>query len=143
MEKYPSHFLVTGKPGCGKTTFVKNLLPGFSSLSPTGFYPEEVREGKTRVGFRLVSLDGRISLLAHIGFRSGYHVGKYGVDRVEFESFLGTISFQDASLVVIDEIGKMECISEHFCRMIEELLSSEKCLLATIAEKGTPFIEDI
>ena len=37
----------------------------------------------------------------------------------------------------------MECISGQFCHLVEDLLSSEKCLLATIASRGTPFIEAI
>jgi len=108
-----------------------------------GFYTEEIREGKMRVGFRGVSLDGRTFLLARSGFSSRFRVGKYGVDKTGFESFLATIPFQDAGLVIIDEIGKMECISGLFCHLVEDLLSSEKCLLATIASRGTPFIEAI
>lgn len=143
MRELPSNILITGPPGCGKTTVIRSISSDLSSFSPAGFYTEEVREGKMRVGFRGVSLDGRTFLLAHTGFPSCFRVGKYGVDKTGFESFLATIRFQDAGLVVIDEIGKMECISGKFCHLVEDLLSSEKCLLATIASGGTPFIEAI
>jgi nucleoside-triphosphatase len=143
MRNHPSNILITGHPGCGKTTLIRNILSDLSSFSPAGYYTEEVREGKMRVGFRGVSLDGRSFLLAHSGSLSRFRVGKYGVDIAGFESFLGTISFQDAGLVVIDEIGKMECLSGRFCQLVENLLSSDKCLLATIASRGTSFIEAI
>ncbi|MDH7491956.1 MAG: nucleoside-triphosphatase [Methanolinea sp.] len=143
MKERTTNILITGPPGCGKTTLIKNIISDLSFLSPVGFYTEEIREGKMRVGFRGVSLDGRTFLLARSGFSSRFQVGKYGVDKAGFESFLATISFQDAGFVVIDEIGKMECISGQFCHLVEDLLSSEKCLLATIASRGTPFIEAI
>lgn len=143
MQEYPSNILITGFPGCGKTTLIRSLLPDLSPFSPAGFYTEDIREGKTRVGFRCVSLDGRTILLSHSGSSSRFRVGKYGVDIDAFESFLGTIGFDDAGLVVIDEIGKMECMSRRFCQLVESILSLDKCLLATIAAKGTPFIEAI
>ena len=65
-------------------------------------------------------------------------MGRYGVDVAGFEDFLDRISFldQNAKLVMIDEIGKMECFSEKFVSLITDVLDSEKFLIATIALKG-------
>jgi nucleoside-triphosphatase len=37
---------------------------------------------------------------------------------------------------MIDEIGKMECLSDDFTKIISDILNSEKPLIATIAQKG-------
>jgi nucleoside-triphosphatase len=44
---------------------------------------------------------------------------------------------------MIDEIGKMECLSDQFKKLMRELLDSEKWVIATIALKGSGLIEEI
>jgi nucleoside-triphosphatase len=46
-------------------------------------------------------------------------------------------------LIVIDEIGKMECFSSLFRELVRECLDSPVPFLATIALRGTPPIEQI
>ena len=46
-------------------------------------------------------------------------------------------------LIVIDEIGKMELLSNRFRGLIQEIMISEKQLLATIALKGEGLIQEI
>jgi nucleoside-triphosphatase len=46
-------------------------------------------------------------------------------------------------VVLIDEIGKMECQSPKFRTFIESLLRFDTSVIATIAEHGTPFIESL
>jgi len=137
--------LITGLPGVGKTTLIKKISEAFKNFHPAGFYTEEIREGGVRKGFALVNLDGRKGLLSHIDIRSSHRVGKYGVDIKGFEDFLGTIPFFDpsAQLIVIDEIGKMECLSDRFQKLMREILGSEKLLIATIAVKGGGLIEEV
>jgi nucleoside-triphosphatase len=139
------NILLTGLPGVGKTTFIKKLSEKLSSIKPVGFYTEEIRERGIRRGFDLMSLDGRRGLLSHVGIESPYRVGKYRVDVKGFEDFLESIAFlaPATSLIIIDEIGKMECLSPKFRRLIKEILDSEKMLITTIAFKGGGFIEEI
>ncbi|MCQ8894678.1 MAG: hypothetical protein NQU46_08655 [Methanolinea sp.] len=142
--EYPvKNLLVTGMPGCGKTTLVKGILPFLEPYHPAGFYTQEIREKGKRVGFSLVSTGGERAILAHVQCQSRFHVGKYGVDIGGFEKFLATIPFQGARLVVIDEIGKMESLSGEFRRIVDEILASPSFCLATIAARGTPWIEGI
>lgn len=139
------NILITGLPGCGKTTLFRKLAQQFRHLRPVGFFTEEIREAGVRKGFALRSLDGRQGVLAHVGFSGGPRVGKYGVDVAGFENFLGEISLDEpkAGLVMIDEIGKMECLSRRFQQMIREILGSERLLIATIAQHGGGLIEEI
>jgi nucleoside-triphosphatase len=133
-----THILITGLPGSGKTTLFKKLLDALRNLNPIGFYTSEIREGGTRKGFRLKSLDGRSGVLAHVGFQTGYRVGKYAVDLEGFEAFLRPLVLlsPQSGLVMIDEIGKMECLSVAFRKWIKHVFDSPTAIVATIAQKG-------
>jgi nucleoside-triphosphatase len=139
------NILITGYPGVGKTMLIIRLAQAMMHYRPVGFYTTEIRKRGIRQGFELVSLDGRRDLLAHVDIKSPLHVGKYGVDVSGFERFIAGIEFFDAGspYVIIDEIGKMECLSPRFCKLILNLLDSDKTLIATIAYKGPAFITDI
>jgi nucleoside-triphosphatase len=71
--------LLTGAPGCGKTTLIKQVV-GRLSVPVCGFYTEEIRQGAQRQGFKLVTLDGQTDIMAHIDFNGPTRVGKYGLD---------------------------------------------------------------
>jgi nucleoside-triphosphatase len=57
-----------GLPGIGKTTLVQkvcNMLRD-GGFSVKGFFTEELRKGGTRVGFDVVTLDGKRGALARL-----------------------------------------------------------------------------
>ena len=139
------NLLITGLPGVGKTALIKKTCEALKRFDPVGFYTEEIREGSERKGFELIGSNGRRGLLSHKNIRSPYRVGQYKVDIKGFEGFLGTISFFNplTRLIVIDEIGKMECLSESFKELLKEILDSEKTLIATIALKGSGLIAEV
>jgi len=139
------NILITGLPGVGKTKLVKKLVEELKQFHPVGFYTEEIREEGTRKGFALISLDGKRGLLSHTDIKSPHRVGTYRVDVKGFEVFLTFLPLLNPStrLVIIDEIGKMECFSEQFKECLIECLNSEKWVLATIALKGSGFIEEV
>jgi nucleoside-triphosphatase len=140
------NILITGLPGSGKTTLIRRLAHSLREYVPVGFMTEEIREMGIRRGFRLLSLDGdRRGVLAHVDIKGPQTVGKYGVDLEEFERFLADLKLQGPSdrLVIIDEIGKMECLSSAFRRLVASLLDSPAPLLATIALRAGGFIDEI
>jgi len=137
--------LITGLPGVGKTTLILKLAEQLRDLQPVGFYTEEIREGGVRKGFGLQSFDGRKGLLSHVDAKSRHRVGKYGVDVSGLERFIESIPFHapETKLIIIDEIGTMECLSSEFRKLIDEILDSDKLLIATIALRGSSFIARI
>ena len=145
MGLIKKNILLTGLPGVGKTTLIRRLSEELKNLHPAGFYTEEIREEGFRKGFELISLDGKRGLLSHVEIKSPYRVGKYKVDVKGFEGFLDSIAFfsPETKLIIIDEIGKMECLSPEFKRLIKEILDSEKMVVTTIAFKGSGLIEEI
>ncbi len=145
MNLRKKNILITGLPSVGKTTLIKKLSEVLESFDPVGFYTEEIREGGERKGFELISLEGKRALLSHKEIRSPYKVGQYKVDVKSFEDFLGSIpSFNPSTcLIIIDEIGKMECLSHRFQKILKEILDSEKWVIATIAMKGSGLIAEV
>ena len=145
MDQAKKNILLTGLPRVGKTTLIKKLSEELYNQHPVGFYTEEIKEAGRRKGFGLIGLDGKRGLLSHIDINSPFRVGRYKVDVKGFEDFLKGISFfnPEMNLIIIDEIGKMECFSHKFRGMINNILDSEKMLITTIALKGGGLIEEI
>jgi nucleoside-triphosphatase len=129
-----SAYLLTGSPGTGKTSLIKQALAG-TDINAGGFYTEEIRTGGTRAGFRLVTLGGSEVTLSHVDFNKHFRVGKYGVD-VDALERIGIAALTEAAgqcdLVIIDEIGRMELLSAAFCDIVNEIIRSGKTVLGTI-----------
>ncbi len=143
MER--QNLLVTGSPGTGKTTIVARLIERLTGLRIAGFYTEEIRKHGVRNGFEIVDVRGMRVLLSHIDIRGNQRVGKYGVDVAAFERYLETVPFFSAAtdLAIIDEIGKMECLSAKFRELVLDLLDSPVLTVATIALRGEGIIERV
>lgn len=137
--------LLTGAPGSGKTTAIRRALDA-ARPDAGGFYTREIRVAGQRLGFEIVTLDGQTGLLAHLDIPGSPRVGRYGVDLTALED-LGIESLQAAArrggLVVVDEIGPMECLSAAFCHTIEAILDSSADVLGTIVERPAPFPDRI
>ncbi len=147
MAGAPLRVLLTGPPGCGKTTAVVRIVGALGrKVKMAGFYTEETREAGRRVGFRWLRLDGRTGTLAHVKIKSPHRVSKYGVDLGSFEGEVVSVLDPDTpgvDLFVIDEIGKMECFSGKFVDAVRRLLKSDRSVLATVAEKGSGLIQEV
>ena len=139
-------FLLTGRPGCGKTTLIKRVVNKLA-LPPGGFYTVEMREAGTRVGFKLVTLDGEEAVFAHVDIKTQQRVGKYGLDLSALQTAIEAIraAMHAQQLVVIDEIGPMELRSRAFRDVVNEAFDSPgaSAILATITVRSFPFTNAI
>lgn len=146
MSSKSAKILLTGLPGCGKTTALIQIASSLEHNKVAGFYTQEIREANSRKGFRWRCFDGAEGILAHIDIKSPFKLGKYRVDIAGFEKLvlpLLDVDKTDADLFIIDEIGKMECFSEKFVAAIRRLFASDKSVLATVAQKGAGLISEI
>jgi nucleoside-triphosphatase THEP1 len=141
-----SVFLLTGEPRMGKTTMIKKLINEIGLDICGGFYTEEIRNSKDRVGFRCVSITGESVEIANVESPSKTRIGRYGIDVERFEGFAIRI-LQDALLskkiVVIDEIGFMQMLSNSFQKLVYEIISDKKIVLGTIPLQGDRIINKI
>jgi nucleoside-triphosphatase len=127
-------YLLTGRPGTGKTSLIKQVVAEFK-VKAGGFYTEEIRSQGTRLGFKLITLDGHEATLAHTDFDKRFQVGKYGVD-IESLDRVGVSALrraaEDCDLVVVDEIGKMEMFSADFRGVVLQIIDGGRRVLGTI-----------
>ena len=136
------HILLRGKPGIGKTTIIKKLCEKLPRESAQGFFTIEIRDKSERIGFDVVTLNGKRGILARKNQASQYMVGKYGIDLISFERIaLPELQIHEQTkLIIIDEIGKMECCSRNFIQQVQLLFDSRIPIIATIPIYDIPFV---
>lgn len=140
------NFLITGPPGCGKTTLIKEILKEIK-IKAQGFFTEEIRKENSRVGFEIVSLEKKRKIFAHKDFKSPFQVSKYKVDLKAFEEIaleaLKKGLEDPRTLIVIDEIGRMELFSKKFQKLVIKAFNAPNKVLATIMLKPHPFCDKL
>jgi len=138
-------YLLTGRPGTGKTSLIKQVVARMKGKAG-GFYTEEIRTQGVRQGFRLVTLDGEETILAHVSIHSPYRVSKYGVDVGALDR-VGVPALRKAAqqgdLVVVDEIGKMELFSTAFREAVSGMVGSGIRILGTVMLNSNPWADAI
>src|SRR6266850_4593281 len=139
-----SVLLLTGPPGSGKTTALRHAADRLRDRRLGGFYTEEIRLRGQRMGFRAVTFDGQAWDLARVDRPGPPRVGRYGVDLAVMDALAARLA-PDARVDVwlVDEIGKMECLSPAFVTALRSLLDGRTPMVATIAQRGTGFIAEV
>lgn len=142
-----TRLFLTGPPGCGKTTAIRRTLERLARPA-AGFFTQEVRvpHGGGRLGFDVESLDGHRGPLARIG-GDGPRVGRYRVDVPSFDAIgvraLELALEQPGTVLVIDELGKMEFLSPRFLELLPRLLAAPNPLLGTILARPHPVADRV
>ncbi|RIA93723.1 nucleoside-triphosphatase [Glomus cerebriforme] len=155
---------LTGNPRVGKTTIISKVVKYLQTTYPEtisthGFYTSEVLgSDNSRVGFDIITIDGQKGVLSRknlplpiANYNNIPKVGAYMVFLEEFERLAVpsiTINEYDdkkkeskKQVIVIDEVGKMECFSNKFNETVRNLVLRENinenvndvCVIGTVA----------
>ena len=129
----------------GKTTLVRRIAASLDQQRVAGFYTEEIRQRGARVGFQLTTFDGTNRLMAHVAFPKTHRVGRYGVDVAAIDAAVDSALAPEggANVFLVDEIGKMECLSDLFLEAVRRLLETPVPFLATVARRGSGLIAEV
>ncbi len=127
--------LLTGLPGTGKTTLLQTLIPLLED--PFWVLCREIRNAAgQRVGFEVEASTGSQGLLAHKqDIQSTAVIGDYRVDLGAIDALLSdpiADAMQAHTFLLIDEIGRMQMLSDAFTRTIRQLCVGEYDFIATI-----------
>lgn len=140
--------LLTGPPGCGKTTVIRRLLELLPPGSAAGFYTQEIREGGRRTGFAATVVGGPEIVFARAGGAGRHRVGRYAVDVATFEEAVlrrlaDALEDPSKRFLVIDEIGKMELLVPGFRELVLACLDDPRPVAATILLAPHPFADRV
>jgi len=143
---------ITGMPSVGKTQTLLKIIEKIeeSGYVLQGMITEPVKVKKKRVGFYVTDWQTREKkVFAHVDFVTKEKVGDYGVDLKVLEeigvpAIERAIDDDDVDIIIIDEVGKMEMLSEKFCETVTDALDSDKPIMVTLHKKSrTPLLQDI
>ena len=137
------NIFLTGAPSSGKTTVIKKVIEKLNHPA-NGFYTEEDKIAGKRVGFLMKTLDGKKGYLAHQDIKSDFHIRRYGVSIENIENIaVPSITPVKDNIIILDEIGKMECFSEAFKQAATRALDAPNIVIGTITYGGGGFILEI
>jgi nucleoside-triphosphatase len=143
MVDRKKNIFLTGAPSSGKTTVIKKIV-GRLTCPAKGFYTEEEKAEGKRVGFLMKTFDGRRGYLAHQDIRSPFRIRRYGVSIENIETIaVPSLAPAEGNVIILDEIGKMECFSEVFKEAAVHALDSPCVVIGTITFGGDDFIRSV
>ncbi len=143
MTDLRKNIFLTGAPASGKTTVIKKVIARLPCPAK-GFYTEEERSEGRRVGFVMKTIGGKSGCLAHQDIKSDFHIRRYGVCIENIEALAApSIAPRNRDIIILDEIGKMECFSDVFKQAVLDALGSKNIVIGTITFGGDDFIARI
>lgn len=141
---------ITGLQGAGKTYALVKVIEMLEEEGKKvgGMITRPIIEDRKRVGFYVIDWEtDEKGILAHMDFDTDFEVGKFNVDLKTLET-VGVSALrratEEADIIVIDEVGKMEVESEDFVDAVKEALEAEKPMLLTLHKKSrNPLLQNI
>jgi len=135
-EGRKNNILITGSPGCGKTTVLLKLseMLRADGYIVGGILSPEIRNGKYRSGFRIVDMLGGEGILSHVNlFREDVpKVSRYGINLDDLDRVSRSALNRHADVFIIDEIGPMELRSQVFISEVVGVLDSDVPVAASV-----------
>lgn len=131
--------LIDGPPASGKSTLAVRTVDVLRERGEQlfGFTTSEIRRGGRRTGFTVTGVASRLERVLAARGADGPQVGSYGVDVEAFEE-VALIELENGlelgATLVVDEIGKMELLSDAFAALVPRLFEAPR-LLATVQRR--------
>ena len=141
---------ITGLPNAGKTYALLKIIEMLEEAGGRvgGMVTEPIIQNGRRRGFWVTDwATKKRMVLASQEIESKVKVGLHGVD-IEALNGVGVNAIrqatEEADIVVVDEVGKMEMESEEFVEAVKDALDSEKTVILTLHKKSrNPLLQDI
>lgn len=141
---------LSGLPGAGKTAALLRVIRQLEARGEMvgGMVTDEIEEAGHRVGFKVTDwMSKEEGVLASVEYSSTTEVEGYGVD-IDALNEIGVKAIEraidQADVVVIDEIGKMESESDAFIAAVKHAMDSRKNIIMTMHKKSrNPLLQNI
>ncbi|HTS33222.1 MAG TPA: NTPase [Thermoplasmata archaeon] len=141
---------ITGLPGSGKTQTLLRIIHLLEEegVNVGGMVTEPIVEKQRRTGFQITDwMTKEHEVFAHESLKSRVRSGRYGVNLTALEG-LGIRALaearENADVIVIDEVGKMEVESDLFTQAVVATLDAKKSIIMTLHKKSrNPLLQDI
>ncbi|MEM2435860.1 MAG: NTPase [Nitrososphaerota archaeon] len=129
---------VTGPPGCGKTTLVEQVASILrrDGKVVAGIITREVREGGRRIGFNIIDIETLQAVpLARESGETGPRIGRYRVYVENLDGYASDVidrALGRGGIVIVDEVGPMELMSQRFRSVLERVLRNAREAILTL-----------
>lgn len=135
--------LLSGNPRSGRTTVLRTAATAVSGFGPRGMLTEALEtDHGDRLGYRLVTFDGREAVVAHRRFDTDVTLGPYGVDLDALDDFVDTAldPKRPAAVWLVDEVSRLTTLSDRFETRMQALLDGDAPIVATVSARGSGFV---
>ncbi len=141
---------ITGLPNTGKTQLLMKIIEMLEAeeMIVGGMITEAIIFKNKKVGFYVIDwLTKKKRKFAHENIESNIHVENYGVDMRALDA-VGVkaikTAIDEADVIIIDEVGKLEVESPGFVKVVNDALDSDKPIILTLHKKSrNPLLQDI
>jgi nucleoside-triphosphatase THEP1 len=135
----PAVIIITGSIGQGKTTQVQKLVDSLKArnIQVSGIFSPRIMEGETTVGYDVVDIESnrREPLLRISDEHHPNDIGKYSLSAGGLKCGTGALSRasnMNTSVVVIDEVGKLELDGRGWSAHVTELMNGSSLLVLAV-----------
>jgi nucleoside-triphosphatase THEP1 len=144
----PKIFILTGERGEGKTNSLGNLLRFFENkkVMTSGIISPRILDNNETTGYDIINIatKQREAFLRLTENISSATIGRYRMTEKGFEfgfHALNVANIKDNSIVIIDEVGKLELNDLGWSQNLQELIAARQNHLLLVVRK--PFVESV